>query len=296
MTNSPSNSTPDKALVKLRREVSRKLGASLIRLQQYEMLMKAMLAARTVEGTVEQIEGNRAKKLIDVQSKTLGMLVKEFCDEFVVSEQSAKDHEVEDSKALNPSVEAPWFRHRFTMEMSSEDHKRLTAALIELKGLRNQLVHHFLERFPLVDESSCQAAGTYLDTSYPTINDHYLRLLEWAKSMDNARTLSASFVQTQMYEDFVYNWINPDGSVEWPASGIVHALREAEAACAKDGWTLLDSAIAWLRADHSDQTPAKYQCKTWRQVLERSKQFETRTAVDPVNNRGKTWFRSIAVV
>ena len=110
--------------------------------------------------------------------------------------------------------------------------------------------------------------------------------------MDNARTLSASFVQTQMYEDFVYNGINPDGSVEWPASGIVHALRKAEAACAKEGWTLLDSAIAWLRADHSDQTPTKYQCKTWRQVLKRSQQFEILAAVDPANTSGKTWFRS----
>ena len=224
------------------------------------------------------------------------MLVKEFCDEFVVSEQSANDHNVEDIKAFNPSEVAPWFSHRFTMELSSEDHQRLTAALIELKELRNQLVHHFLERFPLVDESSCQAAGTYLDASYPTINDHYLRLFGMARSMDNARALSASILESQTFEDFVYNEIDPDGTVDWPVSGVVQALREAEKACAIESWTLLDSAIAWLCSDHSDQTPTKYQCKTWKQVLERSKQFETRTAADPVNNRGQTWFRSSAVV
>ena len=95
-----------------------------------------------------------------------------------------------------------------------------------------------------------------------------------------------------MFEDLVYNGIDPDGTVNWPASGAVRALREVEAACAEGGWTLLDSAIVWLRADHSDQTPAKYQCKTWEQVLKRSKQFEIRATVDLASTRGKTWFRS----
>ena len=195
--------------------------------------MKAMLATRTVEGTAEQIEGNRAKKLIDVQSKTLGMLVKEFCEEVVVSEEPAKNLKAEESKSSNRGAEEPWFSYRYTMEMSPEDHQQITTALMELKELRNQLVHHFLERFSLVNKSSCQAAEIYLETSYPTINNHCLQLKDWATNMDRARALSASFVQTQMYEDLVYNGISPDGRIDWPASGVVQALREAEAAARK---------------------------------------------------------------
>ena len=286
------NSASDKTLVELQHVVSRKLGGCLIRLQQYELLMKAMLAARTVEGSFEQIEKIRVQNSVNVQSKTLGALVKEFCEEFVASEGPAKSLKAEESKSSNRGAEEPWFSYKYTMEMPPEDHERTTAALRELKELRNQLVHHFLERFPLVNESSCQAAEVYLDASYATINNRFLQLKDWATNMDRARTMSASFVQTQMYEDLVCNGINPDGRIDWPASGVVHALREAEIAGAKEGWTLLDSAIAWLRADYADQTPTKYQCKTWKQVLKRSKQFEIRVAVDPASKRGQTWFRS----
>ena len=286
--------TPDTTLIEFLRVVQAKLGACLIRLQQYEHLMKAILAARTAEGTVEQIERTRLKTLTEVQIKTLGMLVNEFCEDFVVSDDSDAE-EIQGSESTNRGLEAPWFSYRHTMQMSPERHQQTKAALIELKELRNQLVHHFLERFSLTDENSCRDADAYLDVSYATFNNHYLQLKEWAASMENARALSASFIKTQMFEDLFVNGINPDGTVDWPASGVVGALREAEVACAEDGWTLLDSAIAWLRTDHSDQTPAKYRCKTWKQVLKRSKQFEIRIAVHPVTNHGQTWFRSSAV-
>lgn len=105
-----------------------------------------------------------------------------------------------------------------------------------------------------------------------------------------------ALMQSDTYLDFLVNGINPDGTVDWPISGVVKALRITEAACAINGWTSLDSAIAWLGTDHADQTPAKYHYKTWKQVLKRSKQFEIRAAVDLVSNRGQTWFRSSELV
>ena len=280
--------------MELLRVVQAKLGACLIRVQQYELLMKAMLAGRTVEGTVEQIERARSKTTTEVQIKTLGMLVNEFCEDFVVSDDSDAD-EVQGSESTNRGLEAPWFSYRHTMQMSPERHEHTKAALIELKELRNQLVHHFLERFVLIDENSCRDAEAYLDATYATFNNHYVQLKEWAASMDKARALYASILQSQVFEDLLINGINPDGTVDWPASGIVQALREAEKAGAEDGWTLLATALAWLRTDHSDQTPTKYQCKTWKQVLNRSKQFDIRVAVDPISNQRQTWFRSSAV-
>lgn len=294
MTDQPPIPTPDTMRMELLRVVQAKLGACLIRVQQYELLMKAMLAGRTVEGTVEQIERARSKTTTEVQIKTLGMLVNEFCEDFVVSDDSDAD-EVQGSESTNRGLEAPWFSYRHTMQMSPERHEHTKAALIELKELRNQLVHHFLERFVLIDENSCRDAEAYLDATYATFNNHYVQLKEWAASMDKARALYASILQSQVFEDLLINGINPDGTVDWPASGIVQALREAEKAGAEDGWTLLATALAWLRTDHSDQTPTKYQCKTWKQVLNRSKQFDIRVAVDPISNQRQTWFRSSEV-
>lgn len=294
MTDQPPIPTPDTMRMELLRVVQAKLGACLIRVQQYELLMKAMLAGRTVEGTVEQIERARSKTTTEVQIKTLGMLVNEFCEDFVVSDDSDAD-EVQGSESTNRGLEAPWFSYRQTMQMSPEGHQHTKATLIELKELRNQLVHHFLERFVLIDKNSCRDAEAYLDATYATFNNHYVQLKEWAASMDKARALHASILQSQVFEDLLINGSNPDGTVDWPASGIVQALREAEKAGAEDGWTLLATALAWLRTDHSDQTPTKYQCRTWKQVLNRSKQFDIRVAVDPISNQRQTWFRSSAV-
>lgn len=73
--------------------------------------------------------------------------------------------------------------------------------------------------------------------------------------------------------------IAPDGQVHWPMSGIVSSLREAEVALAQggqDGWTVLNAAIAWQRQHAPEQTPKRYGCSSWRQVLHESGQFEVR--------------------
>jgi hypothetical protein len=73
---------------------------------------------------------------------------------------------------------------------------------------------------------------------------------------------------------------------------VVQALREAEAACAVEGWVPLDSAIGWLGKHHPDQTLGKYQCKTWQQLLKRCAQFEIRSTQGDASARGQTWYRS----
>ena len=50
--------------------------------------------------------------------------------------------------------------------------------------------------------------------------------------------------------------------------------------------------ICWLRVHPPDQTPAKYNCQKWQQVLKRSKQFEVKTDSDLVTGRGQAWFQS----
>ena len=180
--------------------------------------------------------------------------------------------------------------------MEPRELEREKAALNKFRDLRNEIVHHLLDKFNLGEASSCQAALAYLDESYEAIDEHFIRLKGLASSMNTALETQIAFMQSNTYFNILVNGINPDGAVDWPASGVVEALRAAEAACATNGWTLLDSAIPWLRTDHADQTPAKYQCKTWKQVLERSKQFEIRAATDLVSNRGQTWFRSNALV
>ena len=164
------------------------------------------------------------------------------------------------------------------MAMSAEHLEAITAELKELVDLRNELVHHLLERFDLGQLDRCEAAVTYLDASRSTIDRHYQTLRTWAEQTNAASALAASFMQSDTFNDFLINGIAPDGQVHWPMSGIVSSLREAEQALALSGsqarWTELNAATAWIARQHPDQTPRRYGCSSWRRVLHESGAFE----------------------
>jgi hypothetical protein len=284
---------PNQALLDVQREVQRKLGRCMVRVQQFEKLMKAMLASMAAEGAMEQTELGKEKVACDLNGKSLGHLLQEyFFADYLVDAATRRDmsESATEKKALAAGL--PYFKYRYQIQMEPAVLESTKNALVKFRDLRNELVHHLIDKFNIDDELSCQAAVAYLDESFETIDRHFMQLKEWALGMEKTRELQVAFMQSKTFIDLLDNGINPDGTVDWPASGVVQALREAEIACALNGWTLLDTAIAWLPSDYSDQTPAKYQCRTWRQILKRSGQFEVKTITNEVGGKGHTLFRS----
>ena len=240
-----------------------------------------------------QIESSKEAVARDLNNKSLGNLLQEyFFADYLVDTDTRRDESesAAESKALAAGL--PFFRYRFYIQMEPAVLESTKNALVKFRDLRNELVHHLIDKFNIDDELSCQAAVAYLDESYATIDGHYIQLKEWALGMEKASEHQAAFMQSRAFIDLLFDGISPDGTVDWPESGVVQALRKAETACALNGWTLLDTAIAWLPSDYSDQTPAKYLCKTWRQVLKRSDQFEVKTITNEIGGKGQTWFRS----
>lgn len=277
--------TPDPPL-ELQRDVQRKLGRCLLRLQQYEILLKALVAHSDIAGPPEKLQAVRNAQVAAAQKKTLGTLVGMLTERHLTSTK-------EDGSADEPLGDGgPWVRFRFHVGLDANQHQATTAALKELVSLRNELVHHFLQRFNIWEPQGCVAADAYLDASYETIDGHYLTLRGWAQAMDEARVQMASFMRTAAFEDLLVNGIAPDGTVDWPASGAVRCLREAETRFATEGWTLLNTATAWIRAQHTDQQPQRYGCGSWRQVIHESRQFEIRRTLNTEQGCGEIWYRS----
>lgn len=284
----------DPQLADLQREVQRKLGACLLNVQRYERHLKSLPAHAAFEGNLDELEAARAKALAAAHKKTLGTLVKDFCEDHLVSTDHIAEAEDKDVIPSNISPENPWFGMRFQLVTSPQGYQKTKAALAEMTSLRNGLVHHFLERFDIWDVSGCIDAQSHLDQCNATFNQSYLQLHDWVVSIDSIRASVASVMQTGAFTDCLVNGINPDGTILWPVSGIVQALREAQAGCAVDGWAQLDTAIRWLRTHHPEQIPSKYACKSWQQVLTRSGQFEIVSRQEPITGRGQTWFREKA--
>ncbi|CAN7144765.1 OST-HTH/LOTUS domain-containing protein [Acidovorax sp. LjRoot194] len=272
-------------LAELQRAAQLKLGGCLLRLQQYERLLKAMVASTDLAGEPGQLQALRDARVASVNKTTLGGLVTLFTGGYLRAEDEPASAQERDDTASGDRL---WFSFQQRMEISAERLEAITAELKELVELRNELVHHLLERFDLGQLDRSEAAVAYLDDSRATIDRHYQTLCSWAKGMDNVRASAASFMQSDAFKDFLINGIAPDGQVGWLASGIVRGLRAAEQALAPTGsqghWVELNAAITWIAKQHPGQNPKRYGCSSWRQVLHESREFEVMKKPAPAPN------------
>lgn len=276
----------DDARPLLQKEVQRLIGRCMLRLQQYERLMKTILAHHELAGPVETLVAQRSAHIEKFSDKTLGTLVKALFETYAVGAGCERELLPED-KVPNDRISVA-IGCQVTME--PDQLTRTRAAVEELVAMRNEIVHHFIERFDLWSNDGCVAAVRHLETCYERIDLRHGELAAWARGMDEARSIFASFVQSEIFHDMVVDGIAPDGRFEWSGSGIVTVLREAARSMSEDGWTRLDRALAWITSSHPEQTPAKYGCRTWRQVLSESRLFDVAYRVAD-DGRKAAWFR-----
>ncbi|WP_448110526.1 OST-HTH/LOTUS domain-containing protein [Pseudomonas lini] len=281
VTTMPSDDVPD-----LQRIVQRKLGRCLLRLQQYERLLKVIVAHGELSGPADRLHTIRGQKIACAQKKTMGTLVGMLTESFLT--QSPQNEESQTEADAGDQI---WFSYRLQLEMPAEHYEATKVALKELVDLRNELVHHFIARFDLWTESGCQAADGFLEESYETINRHCLNLQCWAKTMIETRAKVASVMQSQAFEDALIDGIREDGSIYWPGSGICRCFREAETKLAEGGWTRLEAAIRWIGGTYPEQTPKRYGCSNWKHALRESQQFEIRKS-QADNEHTAVWYRS----
>lgn len=267
-------------------DIQRKLGGCLLRLQQYEILLKDLVACGDVAANPAQLQAVQDAQAASTHTKTLGGLVSMLTGQYLTVGEG------EDSRDVPQSDDGAWVRLRCQIRLDASQYQATTVALKELVALRNELVHHFLQRFNLLLPQGCVAAAAYLDASYQTIDGHYQTLLGWVQGMIEARKLMASFVNSDVFEDWLLNGIAPDGTVHWSSSGAVCGLREAEARFAIEGWTRLNSAITWLRTQYPEQQPRRYGCSSWRHIIHESRQFEICKRVNSEQGSSEVWYRS----
>ena len=283
----------DGVLKALQHEVQRKLGRCMLRLQQYERLLKAMVAGIAVKGPIERLQAAQDQKLADMRTKTLGTLVGMFTGNHLTAALSDVEARPDDDTSSGiQSVDVAWASMRFNISMSPERYAQTRDGLAELVALRNDLVHHLIERFDIFDENGCRAAAIHLDDCYEQIDGHFERLKDWGTSLAETQVLASSFLQSKSFEEMFVHGINPDGSVCWARSTIVECLHQAETACQVGGWTSLDTAIEFISKENRDQVPSRYGCKAWRQVLRNSGLFELRCSASTDGAIGRAWYRS----
>lgn len=269
------------------REVQRHLGRCMLRLQQYERLLKALLVAHEVRGTPSTVESAHAERAAEHARLNLGELAKRLFKSFVVPDDAEQSDE---AATEGESVTEIAFRSTFQIEMTREEYEQTKQAVKDFVDLRNTLVHHFLELFDVWTVEGCSDAVEYLQHSYARVDAHLSQLKQWADSLNQARLETIEQLKSPAFENLLVNGVGPDGTVMWPAAGIVACLREASAKHFVDGWTPLETAIAFIAEHHPEQTPEKYGCTSWPQVLHESKLFDLRYTREPEAAK-VAWYR-----
>lgn len=153
--NAAASPAPDSTrLAELQRAAQHKLGDCLLRLQQYEQLLKAIVANTDLAGEPAQLQALRDARVASVHRTTLGGLVSLFTGGYLRAEgESAPAQETGDKSPGDRF----WFSFQQRMEIDAERLEAIMAELKELVELRNELVHHLLERFDLGQLDRCEA-------------------------------------------------------------------------------------------------------------------------------------------
>lgn len=245
-----------------------------------------------LEGPHEGLSAAREHRAAKMQKTSLGLLIEQFIGEHLstgfdngrVERKNATDRISE----VNPRVAIS-----YVFSLSSEAYEGVKASLGELVALRNELVHHLIERFDISNTNACLDAALYLDRCYLRIESSCQQLKAWATALDDVRAKAASLVQSPMFENAFVHGVDPDGTVSWERSSVVADLRLAEQSCQIEGWVPLNAALEFIRRKDRAQVPTRYGCKTWRQLLKRSELFEIKCIVEAPGAGTQTWYRSL---
>lgn len=260
------------------REVQRKLGRCLIRLQQFEGLAKALWVDHEHEGYAGEFLVSQSKRKEHISDKTLGSVVKRLADSFLAPDLGRPEEEPPNDDDPEMDSTRAYFRFKRKISMSSEDYSRTTSELNALVEMRNTLVHHFIERFDLRSEQGCQDAQAHLDNCYQRIDALYSTISVWAESHQKAGEVFSAFLQSEEGRKAFLDILPPGDHVDWGSAPVIAALRGAQEELSSGGWTSLGDALRWLALKFPDEKPGKYGCSSWRHLLHESRLFEIQKA------------------
>ena len=253
--------------------------------------MKHMVGSHRISGYVKSLECIRTKRKEEVSAKTLGQLVGELTGSFLTTTGSDENGNPETGDPSEGPAEAH-VSFRVRLEMTEEEYNSTKEGLAKLVTLRNELVHHFLQRYDLSDQSGANAANVYLDEVRQVIERQLDALRGWAKAYNDTREATKEFLDSPDAEMFLVYGVLPGHEIDWPGTKIVQQLRMAERNCGEGGWTNLKKAIDVIRTQWPELMPKLYSCSSWRQVIHESRLFETEKRTEHQSGDVQVWYRS----
>ncbi|WCH24743.1 OST-HTH/LOTUS domain-containing protein [Aeromonas salmonicida] len=271
--------TAQSGLNDLKEQIALEYGRCLLQLQQFELMLKAALPTLKVSGFSDELASNVERDRQLLGGKTLGQLVGQWNQRTTLGEEQEIDED-----ALNG-------REYICISVGLEDGEWMSEKLKQLVELRNELVHHFLSRFGLNSEASCQEAIDFLATVANIIKDNREALHSFLTTAEKAKNELYEFMNSAEGKHFALSGVLLGQPVEnWENTTIVQQLKCEERLIGKDGWVPLHDAIRSIGQRRPGLSPKLYGCSSWREVIHCSQLFEVDKRLSPTG--GVTWYRT----
>lgn len=184
--------------------VQQKLGHCVLRLQAYELGLKAILSQHDVVVTAKGVKPDRRLK-----RSTLGTLFRQLFGSLLTTDAALEQADAQD-KEDDAGGEGPLAHFRMQIALPEEESSRLNSELKAFVRLRNELIHHFRERHDLGSQEGCQSAEAALNAASARIERHIDDLRTWAGDLLSARQALRDHL---LHSDVVQEWVK---TCRWP--------------------------------------------------------------------------------
>lgn len=176
---------PEPDYAEPQRQVQRWLGRCMLSLQQSERLLKALLEEQEVLLVYDPqaspaYEVKRRFSAEQLKLKTLGGLVTDFCGGIVIAADDTR-------KRLEASEGKMSFGWNYTVKVDSDQWTAIERGMREMVALRNECVHHLVERFDLWSLDGCKEAQAFLEHAYERGEIFREQIRSYAHTMMEAR-------------------------------------------------------------------------------------------------------------
>ncbi len=215
----------------IKNEIYLKIGKNIILFQRIEFLLKFLISHQSFSSEIKEIKLTLEQQHQLLEKTTLGKLINQFLGLEPTFKNINDNQNVDDTRAL---ISFEW---KILVEPSSYEEKKKLLKLLVAE--RNDLVHHFYEKFDLTSIDELEEANQYLDEQYRKIK------LEF----ENLQALTKFLIE--VYQQELPNLVK---IVMLQSSRLVQQLFEiAEKKHRDDGWTILSEAERLIRQEAPEE-------------------------------------------
>lgn len=221
--------------------VLQKIGGNILLYQQFEILLKHLLAKAEISGRATEIQEAHTKQVAALSKQTMGQLTTSFLETMLSETSDISEGEVP------VDLTGVWVSIRINLKVGKEYIERKRNILKIIVAERNYLVHHFITKYSLSSVENCIEAVSELNQQRAQLE---LEIDEIRAIIDRVETENkdiAAFLQSAAGKQaFISSFAQRE-----PLTTILKIIEMQIPQ--KDGWANLTTAMQCVQKEASEE-------------------------------------------